>query len=321
MRRLETVSPVGVILHIETFDELRPRYRGSNFLRQRLVLSTVSGRPVVITDIRVQVWPPGVGGFHLVASHFCQDEEPGLRDYEAFGPPLRLGKSLFFNGGFGDLQASFVRLLDKLCDGQGLSFSNGLFHPAKSCPFGEIHEKDTLDTCWMRGSDISIDETGRFCIFLMDILRIPENGMIHQSHWSRHNIEVSTWADRWWQRFGWMAQCRQSIFSRLCWVSSNQTANKKSVMSHESWVLTDIFLGYYVIKGTIDIGKDDQKLVQGSHLPSQSMSYLLLGGWGSQPGNKLAKTQHKCYYYYVIITYILTMILINYHHYDCDYYY
>eukprot|EP00435_Cladocopium_sp_Y103_P026750 s199_g6.t1 len=51
------------------------RYRGSNFLRQRLVLSTVSGRPVVITDIRVK------------------DEEPGLRDYEA----------------------SFVRLLDKLC--------------------------------------------------------------------------------------------------------------------------------------------------------------------------------------------------------------
>ena len=30
------------------------RYRGSNFLRQRLVLSTVSGRPVVITDIRVK---------------------------------------------------------------------------------------------------------------------------------------------------------------------------------------------------------------------------------------------------------------------------
>eukprot|EP00930_Biecheleria_cincta_P007014 TRINITY_DN10814_c0_g1_i2.p1 TRINITY_DN10814_c0_g1~~TRINITY_DN10814_c0_g1_i2.p1 ORF type:complete len:375 (-),score=71.94 TRINITY_DN10814_c0_g1_i2:67-1191(-) len=53
------------------------RYQGSNFLRQRLVLATVSGRPVVITDIR------------------SKDEEPGLRDYEA----------------------SFVRLLDKLCDG------------------------------------------------------------------------------------------------------------------------------------------------------------------------------------------------------------
>lgn len=53
------------------------RYQGSNFLRQRLVLATVSGRPVVITDIRVK------------------DEQPGLRDYEA----------------------SFVRLLDKLCDG------------------------------------------------------------------------------------------------------------------------------------------------------------------------------------------------------------
>jgi len=52
------------------------RYRGSNFLRQRLCLATLSGRPVIITDIRPE------------------DEEPGLRDYEA----------------------SFVRLLDKLCD-------------------------------------------------------------------------------------------------------------------------------------------------------------------------------------------------------------
>eukprot|EP00434_Breviolum_minutum_P027774 symbB.v1.2.024563.t1/scaffold2335.1/size81964/1 len=57
------------------------RYRGSNFLRQRLVLSTVSGRPLIITDIR------------------AKDEEPGLRDYEA----------------------SFVRLLDKLCDGSDIS--------------------------------------------------------------------------------------------------------------------------------------------------------------------------------------------------------
>ncbi|CAJ1348386.1 unnamed protein product [Effrenium voratum] len=57
------------------------RYRGSNFLRQRLVLSTVSGRPIVITDIR------------------SQDEEPGLKDYEA----------------------SFVRLLDKLCDGSEIN--------------------------------------------------------------------------------------------------------------------------------------------------------------------------------------------------------
>lgn len=52
------------------------RYTGSNFLRQRLVLATVSGRPVVISDIRPK------------------DETPGLRDYEA----------------------SFVRMLDKLCD-------------------------------------------------------------------------------------------------------------------------------------------------------------------------------------------------------------
>eukprot|EP00425_Heterocapsa_triquetra_P035495 CAMPEP_0195125752 /NCGR_PEP_ID=MMETSP0448-20130528/133555_1 /TAXON_ID=66468 /ORGANISM="Heterocapsa triquestra, Strain CCMP 448" /LENGTH=393 /DNA_ID=CAMNT_0040163405 /DNA_START=36 /DNA_END=1217 /DNA_ORIENTATION=- len=56
------------------------RYKGSNFLRQRLILATVSGRPVTITDIRVH------------------DEEPGLRDFEA----------------------SFVRLLDKICDGSDI---------------------------------------------------------------------------------------------------------------------------------------------------------------------------------------------------------
>eukprot|EP00933_Yihiella_yeosuensis_P080122 TRINITY_DN93538_c0_g1_i1.p1 TRINITY_DN93538_c0_g1~~TRINITY_DN93538_c0_g1_i1.p1 ORF type:complete len:381 (+),score=47.56 TRINITY_DN93538_c0_g1_i1:67-1209(+) len=57
------------------------KYQGSNFLRQRLILSTVSGRPVVITNIR------------------AKDEEPGMRDFEA----------------------SFVRLLDKLCDGSDIS--------------------------------------------------------------------------------------------------------------------------------------------------------------------------------------------------------
>merc|ERR1719296_271376 len=57
------------------------RYRGSNWLRQRLCLATVSGRPVVISDIRPN------------------DEQPGLRDYEA----------------------SFVRLLDKVCDGSEIS--------------------------------------------------------------------------------------------------------------------------------------------------------------------------------------------------------
>mmetsp|Transcript_76361 Transcript_76361/g.223942 ORF Transcript_76361/g.223942 Transcript_76361/m.223942 type:complete len:381 (-) Transcript_76361:98-1240(-) len=57
------------------------RYRGCNFLRQRLCLATVSGRPVIISGIRPQ------------------DEEPGLRDFEA----------------------SFVRLLDKLCDGADIS--------------------------------------------------------------------------------------------------------------------------------------------------------------------------------------------------------
>lgn len=57
------------------------RYQGSAFLRQRLVLSTISGRPVIISDIRPK------------------DEQPGLRDFEA----------------------SFIRLLDKLCDNSDIS--------------------------------------------------------------------------------------------------------------------------------------------------------------------------------------------------------
>ncbi|CAE7948046.1 RCL1 [Symbiodinium sp. KB8] len=57
------------------------RYTGSSFLRQRLALSVVSGKPIVIADIR------------------AKDEEPGLRDYEA----------------------SFLRLLDKICDGSDIS--------------------------------------------------------------------------------------------------------------------------------------------------------------------------------------------------------
>lgn len=56
-------------------------YHGNNFLRQRLVLATVSGRTVVIKDIRPR------------------DEQPGLRDFEA----------------------SFVRLLDKICDGSEIN--------------------------------------------------------------------------------------------------------------------------------------------------------------------------------------------------------
>lgn len=52
-------------------------YRGSNFLKQRLLLSTLSGKPVRITDIR------------------SLDEEPGLRGYEI----------------------SLIRLLDKITNG------------------------------------------------------------------------------------------------------------------------------------------------------------------------------------------------------------
>eukprot|EP00928_Gymnodinium_smaydae_P014022 TRINITY_DN15084_c0_g1_i1.p1 TRINITY_DN15084_c0_g1~~TRINITY_DN15084_c0_g1_i1.p1 ORF type:complete len:378 (-),score=59.39 TRINITY_DN15084_c0_g1_i1:71-1204(-) len=57
------------------------RFQGSNFMRQRLCLATLSGRSIVISDIRPK------------------DEEPGLRDYEA----------------------SFVRMLDKICDASDIN--------------------------------------------------------------------------------------------------------------------------------------------------------------------------------------------------------
>ena len=41
------------------------RFKGSESFRQRLVFSTLSGKPIRIDDIR------------------AQDENPGLRDYEA----------------------------------------------------------------------------------------------------------------------------------------------------------------------------------------------------------------------------------------------
>lgn len=56
-------------------------YHGSGFLRQRLCLAAVSGRSIIIKDIRPK------------------DEEPGLRDFEA----------------------SFVRLIDKVCEGSDIS--------------------------------------------------------------------------------------------------------------------------------------------------------------------------------------------------------
>ncbi|XP_025263651.1 RNA 3'-terminal phosphate cyclase-like protein [Camponotus floridanus] len=52
-------------------------YEGSNYLRYRLLLSTLSGRPVRITDIRTK------------------DDDPGLKEYEI----------------------SFIRLLDKITNG------------------------------------------------------------------------------------------------------------------------------------------------------------------------------------------------------------
>lgn len=70
-------------------------YRGSNFLRQRLLLSTLSGKAVHITEIRQL------------------DEEPGLKEYEVNlirlldkitnGTTVELnetGTSLYYNPGF-----------------------------------------------------------------------------------------------------------------------------------------------------------------------------------------------------------------------------
>uniref|UniRef100_A0ABK0KY87 RNA terminal phosphate cyclase-like 1 n=1 Tax=Rattus norvegicus TaxID=10116 RepID=A0ABK0KY87_RAT len=58
-------------------------YAGCNFLRQRLVLSTLSGRPVKIRRIR------------------ARDDNPGLRDFEA----------------------SFIRLLDKITNGSRIEIN------------------------------------------------------------------------------------------------------------------------------------------------------------------------------------------------------
>ena len=137
------------------------RYRGSNFLRQRLVLSTVSGRPVVITDIRVKATAA-----NLTRSNFTCFIPVKFAKYSFSGwlfpctlPRSRRMKNLVWGttrcpwqsiachwGLFHPMEliwadyqagflwvchrrealwpvfaeASFVRLLDKLCDGESL---------------------------------------------------------------------------------------------------------------------------------------------------------------------------------------------------------
>ncbi|CAD7940425.1 unnamed protein product [Amoebophrya sp. A120] len=59
-------------------------YEGANHFRQRLVLSTLSGRPILIKQIRTE------------------DRRPGLRDYES----------------------NFIRLLDKITDGAKIQINN-----------------------------------------------------------------------------------------------------------------------------------------------------------------------------------------------------
>ncbi|XP_029047613.2 RNA 3'-terminal phosphate cyclase-like protein [Osmia bicornis bicornis] len=58
-------------------------YEGCNYLRYRLLLSTLSGRPVQVTDIRIK------------------DDNPGLREYEV----------------------SFIRLLDKITNGSRIELN------------------------------------------------------------------------------------------------------------------------------------------------------------------------------------------------------
>lgn len=73
------------------------KFQGSNFLKQRLILSMLSGKPVQIVDIR------------------SNDDAPGLREYEV----------------------SLIRLLDKVSNGTDIdinksgtavSFRPGLLH-------------------------------------------------------------------------------------------------------------------------------------------------------------------------------------------------
>lgn len=59
-------------------------YHGSNYFRQRLLLSTLSGRPVKIVEIR------------------SQDDEPGLQQHEA----------------------NFIKLIDKLCNGSEITINH-----------------------------------------------------------------------------------------------------------------------------------------------------------------------------------------------------
>lgn len=75
-------------------------YKGSSFLRQRLILSTLSGKPVKIIEIR------------------SADDEPGLREYEV----------------------SLIRLLDKITNGTAIELNQtgtslfyqpGLLHGGK----------------------------------------------------------------------------------------------------------------------------------------------------------------------------------------------
>ncbi|XP_053684175.1 probable RNA 3'-terminal phosphate cyclase-like protein [Sabethes cyaneus] len=107
-------------------------YRGSNFFKQRLILSTLSGKPITIRDIRV-----------------LDEEGPGLREYES----------------------NLLKLLDRITngtririeqDGTSVSYQPGLLHG------GEIQH----ECCVERGIGYYLDvlvALGPFCKLPLDV--------------------------------------------------------------------------------------------------------------------------------------------------------
>ncbi len=71
-------------------------FEGCNFFRQRLVLSTLSSRPIKITKIRED------------------SDEPGLKGK---APSTCMKMFLFMNRFNIEFEAGFIRLLDKLTNG------------------------------------------------------------------------------------------------------------------------------------------------------------------------------------------------------------
>ena len=83
------------------------KFEGCNFFRQRLVLATLSSRPIKITSIREDAEEPGLKGKRAVVQ---------IDIYRAFYLRLDLIKSLNVYL-LVEFEAGFIRLLDKLTNG------------------------------------------------------------------------------------------------------------------------------------------------------------------------------------------------------------